>query len=901
MKNLKKILSMVLATMMVMSLMVVGAGAAFTDEETIENTEAVEVVSALNIIGGYPDGTFKGEKSVSRAEMAKMICVALNGGEDPTLGVKDVPTYTDVRNSSDAWAEAYIEYCTNLGIVSGVGDGKFVPSRTVTGTEAAKMMLVALGYDSDIFGFTGADWAVNVNVQANGVNTKLYDGLAASTANAPLTRDEAAQMIYNMLEAETMAKTYDKVINNGEIAYKYAPSGRSFLNEYYSAYTFIGTYMGDTNSLNLAYDGMIRVHGRLDTENTGDRDATFYSDMDISNIGEEVKIIFKDGKGGTVDAPDRKDTIFGVYNTGNTQVVYTTQGKIGNQKSADAKINVDGTKYDTLNSVKVVTNFAGTGTSTVANNGSTAANSSLTTALKGINGNAIKLVFNDQNKVTAAYMLDTKIGYITSVTSTKVGISGVGTIEIAKNAIYDGVAVNDIVTYTQMYNTTNKDKAVFVVELAEAVSGEMTGFKIDNDGKYNNVALDGTNYTFYSATATAPTSLPPVSVGDASSVASVNSDNIGSDFTAYLVNGYVGYLFEGEDSASSIALLTEHNNGVLGATIDAPKAALLKADGTEVVASLNKNSVLYNAGTELASGQNISAAITSGDPTFVRYAETSAGVYKVIEIVTGGAYTLNGTWSVANNGDIYDTDTKTVNGTVTASNCVLYATNDNGDIKAYSIRDLNDIKNTTGASITVKYVVKDGYVVAVYAPLSARPSGAAGSMVYGIVSGYTGTRKVDGSYYHVYTVSNDVEKYTVSLDEDSAKNIVVGKLVGFEPAADGIYNDGDVAIYDGSAWNHTNGLAVYVKNFNSADGTIRYWTALSGGEPDDSTLTVKALDADCAIVYVNAKDDKAGENIGVGAYNPDNDYKNALLIRDSNDDKVVAIFVETSDKCDINA
>ena len=222
MRNLKRALSLALASVMVLSMMVIGAGAVsvddFSDSEEIVNKEAVSILTTLNVINGKDDGSYDPTGIVTRAEMAKLICITLNGGKDPILGTKPAPTYTDIQGH---WAEAYIEYCTSLGIISGRGDGTFDPNGTVTGSEAAKMLLVSLGYDSDVFGFTGASWSINVNVQAN--NAKLYNGLAID-ASAGLTRDNAAQMVYNALNAYVMEKTYDKVLSNGEVSYNYVLS-----------------------------------------------------------------------------------------------------------------------------------------------------------------------------------------------------------------------------------------------------------------------------------------------------------------------------------------------------------------------------------------------------------------------------------------------------------------------------------------------------------------------------------------------------------------------------------------------------------------------------------------------------------------------------------------------------
>ena len=64
----KKVLSLVLCVAVMLSVMVMGAGAVFSDQDKIENTEAVDACSALNIIGGYPDGSYKPEGNIKRSE-----------------------------------------------------------------------------------------------------------------------------------------------------------------------------------------------------------------------------------------------------------------------------------------------------------------------------------------------------------------------------------------------------------------------------------------------------------------------------------------------------------------------------------------------------------------------------------------------------------------------------------------------------------------------------------------------------------------------------------------------------------------------------------------------------------------------------------------------------------------
>ena len=216
MRNLKRALSLALALVMVMSLTIVGASAVsvddFSDGADIVNTESVTVLASLNVINGKDDGSFDPTGIVTRAEMAKMICVVLNGGRDPQLGEVVADSYNDTVGH---WAKSYIEYCTTLGIVAGRGDGTFAPNETVTMAEAAKMLLVAIGYNASIEGYTGTNWQINTDVAAN--QQDLYEGITAVNTSADLTRDNAAQMVYNALECQMVKYEYVVATDNGVV------------------------------------------------------------------------------------------------------------------------------------------------------------------------------------------------------------------------------------------------------------------------------------------------------------------------------------------------------------------------------------------------------------------------------------------------------------------------------------------------------------------------------------------------------------------------------------------------------------------------------------------------------------------------------------------------------------
>ena len=215
MRNLKRALSLVLAVVMVIGLMVVGASAVsyndLTDKDEIVNKDAVSMLVALDIIQGKPDGSYAPTENVDRAQMAKMLSVIMNKGVDNSALYANMDTgLTDVTGN---WAEGHINYCYNTGIIAGRGNNTFDPSATVTALEAAKMLLVAIGYDPTIEGFTGSDWALNVSVRADAQG--IFDGFTKDLT-APLNRDDAALLIYNALDVE-MIQSY--TTNNYPIAY----------------------------------------------------------------------------------------------------------------------------------------------------------------------------------------------------------------------------------------------------------------------------------------------------------------------------------------------------------------------------------------------------------------------------------------------------------------------------------------------------------------------------------------------------------------------------------------------------------------------------------------------------------------------------------------------------------
>jgi len=201
MRNLKKILSLVLALMMVLSVMVT-ASAAFTDAEDIEYTEAVEVMTAIGLISGNPDGSFKPEGTLVREEAAKMAAYLLIGKSVNDLA-QSKTTFTDVPVGH--WSNPYVAYCVKEGLINGRNETTFDPRGTVTGYEYAKLMLCALGIEGV---YTGANWTVDV-----ALNAKTYGLLAGMeiVLSNNITREQAAQMTLNAATYTDAPTTWDLV------------------------------------------------------------------------------------------------------------------------------------------------------------------------------------------------------------------------------------------------------------------------------------------------------------------------------------------------------------------------------------------------------------------------------------------------------------------------------------------------------------------------------------------------------------------------------------------------------------------------------------------------------------------------------------------------------------------
>ena len=206
MKNFKKVLALVLALATLLSFATV-AGAKvdtteiYADAKDVKYVEAVDVLTAIGVLNGK-GASFKPNDTLKRSEAAKIIAMFDNGDTDISSLYNPANTFVDV--AKDYWAVSYIAYCAKQGIISGVGNNKYAPESRLTGIQFLKMVLVTLGYDAKEEGLVGTSWKVNVLKLARA--TGLTDVLGKKyDYDAELTRDAAAQIMLNALNAKTVS------------------------------------------------------------------------------------------------------------------------------------------------------------------------------------------------------------------------------------------------------------------------------------------------------------------------------------------------------------------------------------------------------------------------------------------------------------------------------------------------------------------------------------------------------------------------------------------------------------------------------------------------------------------------------------------------------------------------
>ena len=350
MKNLKKVLALVLAVVMIMGVVSVASAKTYTDvKATDDYADAIDALSSLNILDGFKDGdnySFKADEKFTRAQAAKIVAIVHNAATNGKIKDQDAISalYSNAQNPfvdcNSNWALPFINYCRITGLADGMTATTYEPNRYVTGVQFLKLMLTTLNFDTAKEGYTGTGWDVNVLNRANEIG--LTAGLAEGwKAIEPLKRGEAAQILYNAMTAYLVE--YGQLVKNN-----YDTTGRYYKTSFISneqvaqsGYT-LGAKMGVT--IKRATDAFRRPGYRWTYAPTGW--TAFYMDAPAAEYKETVSActILKD----VIGLPEYKTTpiaLDGVSSETETKVGYLMGGKADGLGTALNYVAIDGFKY----------------------------------------------------------------------------------------------------------------------------------------------------------------------------------------------------------------------------------------------------------------------------------------------------------------------------------------------------------------------------------------------------------------------------------------------------------------------------------------------------------------------------------------------------------------------------
>ena len=842
MRNLKRTLSLALASVMLVGMMSVGASAVnasdFTDADEIVNKDAVSTMTALGIINGKEDGSyFDPTGTVTRAEMAKMLCVAINGGVDPVLGVKDTPTFTDIKGH---WAESYIEYCAANGIIAGRGNNKFDPTGTVSATEAAKMLLGVLGYNAEKSGLVGNDWAINTNVLAN--QNGLYKNLSNLNANTLLTRDNAAQMIYNALDANmvelnaagnytTSQYSYtgtESVVTGTERVWvltikenNCTDSGIKAAVDALSGSVYNSRSDADETVKEVAGAELSKVKYALEqkTQNVyGENTVTKYAN---ETMGHKYLSLITDGDAVLTDVEkDSKGTytlymngittkgqytkvegdysnligqkvevlykdsenVYGVYaSTDSSLIVESTAGKVGTLSNNEVKI--DGTTYKVDSNVTTTALYTGKLIDGLNVGGNKAA--------------AVKAYDNDDNgKIDTVVYVPFTAAKVTYVGEKSFNTDVAGTnIKFEDVNAYDDMAKNDYVIKSDAANTVD-DTDTYV--LAETVEGKIEATKSDS------VRIDGTWYNYVTTTPDKDLALD-------------------STVKAAVLNGYIvkSEVVTSSHELQDYAVVVKTDTDING-----PQAKLLFADGTTKVVTTDKK---YTDTMGL-----VTYEVKKGEYVLTEAVTDSADKAGFDKIVTGkyvndsGKGKINGE-RIADDAVIFVKDSAGKFSTMAGSDFAKYSTASvvNKDITAYANKD-----NSTGYNS----------IVLAYVELNAKVNSITSNYGY-VTSAVSTTKNKDGETVSSFTFWDGATEHK-DIMTDEKVSLSKGDIFTYEENKDGSYTVTEV----------DNLLRTAIIAYNEKNGDIRFTDA----SLSDKGSNVNAeITKDTVIIGINS-DDKAG-------------------------------------------
>lgn len=223
-----RIISLALAFVMIFgSFVSTTAAATITDVKETKYESAVKSLEALGIIDGYEDNTYRPEREISRAEIAKLFVVAM--GLDTAADLyKGTTKFSDVAENH--WATGYINIASQYGIVNGYPDGTFAPDAPVKYSEAVTMAVRVLGYKNMVD--SKGTWPINYISKAQ--ELKILKDINYNNYSDNAIRGDVALLIWNILNVPTWGIVGESEGNG--LTYGYC---ESLLDQHFENYIYV--------------------------------------------------------------------------------------------------------------------------------------------------------------------------------------------------------------------------------------------------------------------------------------------------------------------------------------------------------------------------------------------------------------------------------------------------------------------------------------------------------------------------------------------------------------------------------------------------------------------------------------------------------------------------------------
>ena len=872
------------------------AGAAFTDSADFKvKTEVVDTLVQLGVINGYTDGSFKPNDTVTRAEMAKMIYVLRTGNSDASAYNNDKTTFTDIKGH---WAAGYIKYCQSLGIIAGVSATQFKPDTNVTAQEAAKMLLVTLGYDATKAGLVGINWASKTNALAD--ENGLLDDVTTSFTG-PCPRQYAAQLIYNAIDTPTVVWRDDAYTNVTLLGDDNKTVGEKYMGLKYATGILLASGKvglngtGSSEALTIEADEKQTINGT--TVAAGDD----YSFVDIKTdysefLGMAVKVMYKD-----------KDKVYGVYATDDNDVNIAALASDLDTVSGETKFKVNDTKYsvnkngmtiytigvDTKGDVKIAS-------TAVKNNAS-----DISTAIKAIKDSdmEITVISNDNDeKVDAIFVNNKTFAKLTTVNSTSVSYKSV-LLDMKGNTTGAAVKLDLEDDEPEVYDGYKKDDYVFVgadlyndavvIEKAATLSGKADSFKADSikiDGKWHDYVLaSGKSYTA----------------------------KAGKTYTGYVYGSYIYYLTGESGSNSDVDTLLVKSVGDYKKMDEGYETKVYFEDGTEKIINVT-DVVTPKSGFDLNDWNSDELDSDAKNKTTLSKSSITTGDSGVLKANTlyaydqdGSDYTLfvldknyfkAGDVKVAAKGAnvVYNDKTETFSGTEAEDAAPIFISYKNYD--SYKVITGSALKNydkMTGRNNSV-VLADDDNVVAAYIDLEKGLSNT--DTLYGVVKkSYSGTES-NGTDTVIYLdmITSEGLKTVETEETGKASKFTKGMIVSFTGSYEKA-ND-DIEVVSSTADNKNSGYIAIANDWSDSSKLVRAYDvyATKADVATGKVIKVAAgkVVSDSVVINIDEDDYKADDATPSKAEelsDGDGYYANAFVIVNS-DNEIELLVYETANR-----